>query len=96
MTQEDVLGLEITVDDLVLLEKIQRAEHLLRHAPNQLQGEATECVGFYEFVEIHVQQFGRDTEMSTEVEALSKVDHAVLVLRVLRPDISNLLRLCEQ
>lgn len=71
------------MDDLLLLQQIQRTEHLLRKAPNHLEREATEGVGLDEFVQVHIQKFCRNAEMIAEVEAVSKVDHAVLVVRVL-------------
>jgi hypothetical protein len=41
-------------------------------------------VCFDEFIQVHAKKFGRDAEMTTEVEALGEVDHTVLVIRVLR------------
>ena len=38
---------------------------------------------FDEFVEVHAKKLGRNTEVTTEVEALGEIHHAVLVLRVL-------------
>lgn len=58
MSDENVFGFEITVNDLLLLQQIQRAEHLFSKAPDHLQGEAPERVGLDELVEVHVQQLG--------------------------------------
>lgn len=58
MPDQNVFGLKVAVNNLLLLQQIQRAEHLLSEAPNHLQGETTEGVGFDELVEVHVQQLG--------------------------------------
>ena len=68
----------------MLLQQQQTAEQLLGEAADNLERETTEGVGLDEFVEVHVQKFSRDAEMTTEVEALGEVDHAVFVLRVLQ------------
>ncbi len=83
MAQEDVFRLQIAVNHLMLLQEIQRAQELLSEAPDKLQREASERIRLDEFIEIHVEQLGRDAEMSTEVETLSEVDHTVFVLGIL-------------
>lgn len=83
MREQDVFWFEITVDDLLGFQQEKTAEKLLGKAANDFYRETTECVRLDELVEVHVQQFCGDTEMSAEVEALSEVDHAVLVLRIL-------------
>lgn len=83
VSHEDVFGFEIAMDDLVLLEEIERAEHLLRETSNHLDGKAAERVSLDELVEVHVQEFGRYAEVSTEVETMGKIDHAVFVVWIL-------------
>ena len=83
LSEEDVLRLQVTVDDLVLLEQVQRAQELLGKATNQLEREATESVGLDELVEIHVEELCRYAKMSAEVEAVGEVDHAMFVFGVL-------------
>jgi hypothetical protein len=56
---------------------------LLCEAPDYFEGEAFEGVGFDEFVEIHVQEFGGDAEVAAEIETLDEVDHAVFVVGIL-------------
>lgn len=84
MPDQDVFGFQIAMDDLLLLQQIQRAKHLLGEAPNHLQGETPKGVGLDELVEIHVQQFGRDAEMFPEVKAMCEIHHAVPIFRVLK------------
>lgn len=36
-----------------------------------------------ELVKVHAKKLGRNTQMAAEVEALRKIDHAMLVLRIL-------------
>jgi len=83
VAEQDILGLQVTVDDFVLLQQVQRAEQLLGEASDEFQGEAAERVRLDEFVEVHIQKLGRDAQMAAEVETVGKVDHAVLVLGVL-------------
>jgi len=84
MAEQDVFGLQITVDDPVLLEQIEGAENLLGKPADQPKREATEGIRLDELVKIHVQKLGRDAEMAAEVETVSEVDHAMLVMRILR------------
>lgn len=53
--QKNILGLEITVNDLLLLQQVQRAEHLFCEAPDHFEGKATESIGLDKFVEVHVE-----------------------------------------
>ena len=83
VAKEDVLRLQIAMNDLVLLKQVQRAEELLGEPSDQFQRESAEGVGFDELVEVHVEELGGDAEMAAEVEAMCKVDHAVLAFWVL-------------
>lgn len=83
VVKEDVFRLEIAVNNPVLLQEAQRAQHLLSESPDELQREATERIRLDEFVEVHIQQLSRDTQMAAEVETVREVDHAVFVLGVL-------------
>lgn len=38
---------------------------------------------FNELIEIHSQEFGRYTEMTSEVETLREVDHTEFIMRIL-------------
>lgn len=89
MPNQDILRLQVTMYDLMLLQKVQRAKHLLGETPDQLDGEATESIGFDELVEVHVEKLCRDAEMTTEVEAMCEIHHAVLVLGVLLEFVSE-------
>jgi hypothetical protein len=57
---------------------------LLCKSSDDLERETTEGVRFDELVEIHVQKFGRDAKMTTEIEALREADHTVLVFGILK------------
>lgn len=83
MSKQYVLRLEIAVDDLVTVKKYEAGQELLRKAPNQLQRETLKVVRFDEFVQIHAQQVGGDTQVTSKVEALVEIDHAVSVVRIL-------------
>lgn len=72
------------MNDLVLLKEQQTAEELFVESANELQRKSSEAVKLDELVKIHVQQLCRDTQMTTEVETLSEIDHAVPVLGILQ------------
>lgn len=89
MPDQNIFGLQVAVNDLLLLQQIQGAEHLLGEAPNHFQGETTEGVGFDELVQVHVQQLGRDAKMFSEVETVGEVHHAVPIFRVLVQELAT-------
>lgn len=82
--QEDVLGFEIAVYHFVLFQKHQAVQKLLGKSSDDLQRKSAKGVRFDEFVKVHIQKFCRYAKMSAEIEALSEIDHTVLILRVLR------------
>ena len=53
MGEEDVFGLQVTMDDFVAFEKNQTAKQLLSKASYELQREASELMALDEFIEIH-------------------------------------------
>jgi hypothetical protein len=83
MGQEDVLRLEIAMYYFVLLQEDQAAQKLFGESSNDLQRKASEGVGFNELVKVHIQKFRGYAKVSSEVEALCEIDHAVLVVGVL-------------
>ena len=83
MGKKNVFGLQVAVYYTMTFEEYKSMEHLLREAANKLQREAFEIVRLDEFVKIHTKKFSGDAEVTTKVEALCKVDHAVFVLRIL-------------
>lgn len=85
MGEQYVLGFQIAVDDLVLVKENEAGQELLCKAPNELQGEPLEIMRFDEFVQVHPKQVGRDTQVTTKVEALIEIDHAVSIVGVLEP-----------
>src|SRR5688500_2728863 len=83
MAQEDVFWLQVAMDDLLLLQQVEGAEHVLGEPADQLEGEAPEGIGLDELIKVHVQELGGDAKMSAEIEAVGEINHAVLVFRVL-------------
>ena len=67
----------------MLFEQIEGAEHLLSEAPDELERESAEGIRLDEFVKVHIEKLGGDAEMTTEIEAMCEVNHAMLVLGVL-------------
>lgn len=56
---------------------------MLCEAADQFQGEPTEAVGLDKLIEIHVEELSRYAKMTSKVEALREVNHAVSVLGIL-------------
>jgi len=81
--KENVLRLQITVDDFVLLQQQQTAEELLGEPSYDLEGETSKGVRLDELVKIHIQKFGGNAQMATEIKALCEADHTMLVFRIL-------------
>lgn len=71
------------MNDFVTFQQDQTAQKLLGKASYQLQGETPEVMTFDKFVKVHPEKLSRDAEMAAEVEALHKVDHTVLIRRIL-------------
>lgn len=69
--------------DFVTLQEHQTAQQLLCKASDKFQRKPSEVVALDELVEVHAKKLSRDAEVTTEIEALGKVHHAVLVLRIL-------------
>lgn len=80
MSQEDVFGLEIAMNDFVTVQKDKTAQQLLGESSYEFQRETTEIVSLDEFVEIHVQQVCRDAKMTAEVKALVEIHNAVFIV----------------
>ena len=95
MAKQDVLRFEIAVDDFLLLQQIERAQHLLGEPPDELDRETSEGVRLDEFVEVHIEKLSRDAQMATEVEMLGHLDDVVLLVRIL-PKVSAPSILCER
>ena len=83
MRQEDVLRLEITVYHFVLFQEHQATQKLLGKSSDDLQRKSAEGVGLDELVEVHIQKFSGYAKVSSEVEALCEIHHAVFVVWVL-------------
>jgi len=83
MGEEDILGLEIAMYYFVLLQEDQATQKLFGESSNDLQRKASEGVGLDELVEVHIQKFRGYAKVSSEVEALCEIDHAMFVVGVL-------------
>ena len=83
VTQQDIFRLQITMDDLLLFQKVEGAQHLFGEAPDELDRETAEGIRLDELVEIHIKKLSGYAEMTAEVEAMREVNHAMLVLGIL-------------
>lgn len=92
VSKQNILGLEIAVDNPLVVKKYQSPKKLLRKSTNKFQGESSEVMRLDEFIEIHPKEFGRDTEVASEVEALGEIDNVMTAMRILNDAISFLSR----
>lgn len=79
MSQKDVFGLEIAMNDFMTIQKNETAQQLLGEASNDFQRETTEVVSLDELVKIHVQEICRNAKVTTEVKALIEIHNTVFV-----------------
>ena len=82
VNQKDIFRLQIAMDNLLRMQQDQCAKHLFRETTYELQVKASEIMGLDKLVEVHPQKFSRNAKMSSEVETLSKVDHAMTTVRI--------------
>lgn len=55
MRQEDVLGFQVTVNNLVAVQQDKTIEYLFGEATNKLEGETSKVVSLDEFVKVHTE-----------------------------------------
>lgn len=83
MGKKDILRLKVAMDNSMLLQQQKAAQELLRKTADQFQGESTKAVRLDKFIEIHVEELRGYTKMTSEVETLCEVHHAMFVFRIL-------------
>ncbi len=79
LLQEYILGLEIAVNDLISVQKLQTLQNMIDKLLDERQREAGELVLAYELVQVHGQEFERDADVTAEGE---RVDHVYDVVGV--------------
>ena len=82
VNQEDIFRLQIAMNNLLRMQQDQCAKHLFRETTYELQVKASEVMRLDELVEIHPEKFSRNAKMSSEVETLGKIDHAMTTVRI--------------
>lgn len=55
MLQQHVLGLQVAVNDLVLVESVEALEQRVREPPDQLHAESLELVLFDQLVQVDAE-----------------------------------------
>jgi hypothetical protein len=83
MGKKDILRFQIAMNNSMLLQQKKTAQELLRKAADQFQGESTEAVRLDELIEIHVEKLCGYAKMTSEVETLCEVNHAMFVFGIL-------------
>lgn len=63
--------------------ELQSLENLNRKAPNKASRDSLEIILFYEFVQIHTEQFKRQQQMFAENGVIKDPHNVVLVILVL-------------
>ena len=83
MAKQNIFGFQIAVNDLVLFEQVEGAEHLFGEASDEFDREPAEGIRLDELIKVHIEKLSGYAKMTTEVEAMCEVNHAMLVLGVL-------------
>jgi hypothetical protein len=66
--KQDILGFQVAVNDVLLLQQEQASHHLAGKATDQREGESLEIVCTNELVEVDRQAWRDDAKMRAEVE----------------------------
>lgn len=82
LSQQDILGLHVAVNNVVFAHVMERDEQLDGEAAHQSDGDTLEVVALDELVQVHRQHFERENQMLAEHELLSDADDVLFVLRV--------------
>jgi hypothetical protein len=77
------LWFEITVDNTMRPHELQRSEHLNCESPYQCRRESAKVVGLDQLVQVDTEQFGDNTEMTSEIEMIRHSNHVMLILWIL-------------
>ena len=88
MSEQDVFGFQIAMDDTLALKKNERRENLFGESLDKDKRKALEFMCFDELIEVDPKQFGGNAQVAAEVEGLREVNHAVFVLRILYDTVS--------
>lgn len=87
LLEQDVLGLQVTVDDAVLVQGVETLQDGVGELPDQQEAEALELVLFDELVQVHAEQFKGHADVVAEREVLQHVDHVHARVLVLLPQV---------
>lgn len=87
LLQQDVLGLEVAVDDAVLVQRVQTLQDGVGELPDQREAEALELVLLDELVQVHAEQLEGHADVVSEGEVLQHVDDVHARVLVLLPQV---------
>jgi len=73
--EQNVLGLHVAVNDVMIVEQQETLEHRVRELADETDAEAVKPVLLDELVEVHRQQLERDADVAAEREVLVDVHH---------------------
>lgn len=87
--EEDVFGLEVTVDDSVPVQGLEALQDGVSKLPDQWQAEALELVALNKLIQVHTQQLKSHADVVAEGEILEHVHNihgaiAILFAQVLQ------------
>ena len=80
--EQNVLGLHVAVNDVMIVEQQETLEHRVRELADETDAEAVKPVLLDELVEVHRQQLEGDADVAAEREVLVDVHHVRRVVRV--------------
>lgn len=87
LLEQNVLGLEVAVDDAVLVQRVQTLQDRVGELPDQREAEALELVLLDELVQVHAQQLEGHADVVAEGEVLQHVDDVHARVLVLLPQV---------
>ncbi len=77
LLQQDILRLQVTVDDAVLVESVQALQNGVRELAHELQAEALELVLLDQLVQVHAEQLERDANVVPAIRMKTQFSHCV-------------------
>ena len=80
--EKDVLGLEVTMNDLVIFDVFQTLQDLNGKSADQTQTYSLEVVVFDELIQVDAEEFKRDAKMLSENHIILHADDVMRIFRV--------------
>lgn len=80
--EQDILRLQVTMADALVVEQLQALEYGDRKAFDQIHAEALVVVLSNQLVDVHAEQFERYADVPSKHKVVVHVNHIVLIVRI--------------